>query len=135
MRPTTVGNTGTPTTAKTKEKMRAARTKFIPGPAKTISTRAHRGLRAKDLAGSSAEDAVGWISSSPWASSPIIFTYPPSGTMETQYSVSPRRYDQIRGPKPSENRSTPTPTALATRKCPSSWMKISAPRATRALAT
>jgi hypothetical protein len=52
-----------------------------------------------------------------------------------QYSVSPRRNEKIRGPKPSEKRSTPTPIHFATRKWPSSWMKISAPRATIALTT
>jgi hypothetical protein len=130
-RPIVGSRTGTPTAANTAEKIIAAKTKFMPGPAKTISARAQRGFVEKDLAGSIGGAAVGgWI-----ASSPIIFTYPPSGTIETQYSVSPRRNEKIRGPKPSEKRSTPTPIPFATRKCPSSWMKISAPSATIALTT
>ncbi len=135
-RPIVGSKSGTPTAANTTEKITAARTRFIPGPAKTITARAQRGFVEKDLAGSIGGASVGgWIASSPVASSPIIFTYPPSGTIETQYSVSPRRNEKIRGPKPREKRSTPTPIPFATRKCPSSWMKISAPSATTALTT
>ena len=74
-RPTVVGYTGTPAAAKTREKITAARAKFIPGPAKTMRIRAQSGFRANDLAGSTPGASVpGWITSSPWASSPVIFT-------------------------------------------------------------
>jgi hypothetical protein len=67
--------TGTPTMANTAEKITAARTKFMPGPAKTISARAQSGFVENDLAGSMGGASVaGWIASSPVASSPIIFT-------------------------------------------------------------
>ena len=47
----------------------------MPGPAKTISARAQRGLAENDLAGSAGgASVVGWIASSPCASSPVIFT-------------------------------------------------------------
>jgi hypothetical protein len=67
-------------------------------------------------------------SSSPGPSSPrspAIFTYPPSGTQATWYSVSPRVKAKMLGPKPMENRVTFTSSALAARKCPSSCTKMS----------
>ena len=74
-RPIFGSSTATPTTANTTEKIIAARTKFMPGPAKTISARAQRGFVEKDFAGSTGGSAVeGWIASSPWASSPVILT-------------------------------------------------------------
>src|SRR5262249_54104068 len=50
-----------------------------------------------------------------------------------RYSVSPRVKLNRGGPKPIEKRRTFTPTALANRKCPSSWTKTRAPsRSTKA---
>jgi len=42
-----------------------------------------------------------------------------------QYSVSPPRSFRIFGPKPRLKVRTFTPKALANRKCPSSWTKMS----------
>src|SRR6187402_3552072 len=47
------------------------------------------------------------------------------------YSVSPRVKPTRRGPKPSENLSTLTPTRRAMTKWPSSWTKIRTPRTNR----
>src|SRR5688572_9119514 len=49
------------------------------------------------------------------------------GMSESAYSVSFPRQRASTGPKPIENRSTPTPTHRATRKWPSSWIRISTP--------
>src|SRR5438132_6398620 len=55
---------------------------------------------------------------------PAIRTYPPSGSAFTPYSVSPRRTDHTRGPKPTKNSSTLIPKSLAKPKCALSWMRI-----------
>jgi hypothetical protein len=47
------------------------------------------------------------------------------------YSVSPRRNDQRRGPKPTKNSSTLIPNHLATPKWAASWMTITTMRATK----
>src|SRR6266403_1818652 len=46
---------------------------------------------------------------------------------DKQYSVSLPRQRRSTGPKPMEKRSTPTPTQRATRKWPSSWMRMRMP--------
>src|SRR6185436_9354844 len=47
--------------------------------------------------------------------------------IDSRYSVSPFVHLISGGPNPSENLSTRTPRHLATRKCPSSWTKITSP--------
>ncbi|OLC39130.1 MAG: hypothetical protein AUH81_02420 [Candidatus Rokubacteria bacterium 13_1_40CM_4_69_5] len=47
-----------------------------------------------------------------------------------QYSVSFPRQRNNTGPKPIEKRSTPTPAQRATRKWPSSWMRMRTPMTT-----
>jgi len=47
-----------------------------------------------------------------------------------RYSVGPEVKDSSLGPKPRENTRTPIPKKRATRKCPSSWMKMSTPMTT-----
>src|SRR5688572_23835074 len=49
---------------------------------------------------------------------------------DRQYSVSFPRQRRSTGPNPIENRSTPTPTRRATRKWPSSWIRMSSPMTT-----
>src|ERR1041384_7422166 len=46
---------------------------------------------------------------------------------ERQYSVSLPRHRSSTGPKPIEKRSTPTPVHRATKKWPSSWIRINTP--------
>ncbi len=62
--------------------------------------------------------------------SPTSFTYPPRGTAERRYSVSPRRNPASLGPNPNENLVTPTPSFRATMKWPNSWTKMRTPRTT-----
>ena len=47
-------------------------------------------------------------------------TYPPAGMPFTPYSVSPRRTDQSRGPKPTKYSVTCMPAHFAVMKCPNS---------------
>src|SRR5262245_51756723 len=49
------------------------------------------------------------------------------GISESAYSVSLPRHRASTGPNPIENRSTPTPVHRATRKWPSSWIRIRIP--------
>src|SRR5713226_5264926 len=49
---------------------------------------------------------------------------------ERQYSVSFPRHRIRIGPKPIDNRSTPTPVQRATKKWPSSWTRIRMPMTT-----
>ena len=107
--------------------MRTASTKFIAGPAKTIRNRAASDLLLKALAGST---VAALPPSSGFSSSPIIFTYPPIGIRDRQYSVSLPRNRQSTGPKPTENRSTPTPQSRAMKKWPSSCTMMRMPRTT-----
>ena len=44
---------------------------------------------------------------------PTMRTYPPAGMAFTPYSVSPRRKDHTRGPKPRKNSVTFMPARLA----------------------
>ena len=53
--------------------------------------------------------------------SPANFTYPPSGSSDTRYSVSPALNPKSFGPNPIEKRMALTPSALPTIRCPSSW--------------
>ncbi len=46
---------------------------------------------------------------------PAIFTYPPSGSAFTPYSMPLRVNDQILGPNPTKYSSTLKPNARATR--------------------
>src|SRR3972149_1592479 len=105
-------------------KRNRARTRFITEPAATIRALRLRGLPENDLFSSSS-----FTSSSGF--SPTIFTYPPKGIREMQYSVSFLFTLMSLGPKPSENLSTPTLAHFATAKCPSSCMNISTPRTSR----
>jgi hypothetical protein len=106
---------------KTKKKAMIGKARLKAGPATTIAARFHQVCAWKLRPTSS-----GGTSSS--GSSPAIFTYPPSGSQATRYSVSPRVKPKIRGPKPMLNFSTFTLHALATRKCPSSCTVTSTPR-------
>ena len=47
-------------------------------------------------------------------------TYPPAGMALTPYSVSPRRTDHSRGPKPTKYSVTCMPARLAVMKWPNS---------------
>src|SRR5687768_561806 len=49
------------------------------------------------------------------------------GISDSAYSVSFPRQRASTGPNPIENRSTPTPTHRATRKWPSSWIRMRIP--------
>src|SRR5512143_3635192 len=101
--------------------MTAGNTRFAPGPATAMRKRFQGDCSRKPRprsAGASVSEG----------SSPAIFTYPPSGSAEIRYSVSPRCTPNRRGPKRIEKRSTFTRSAFATRKCPSSWTKMSPPR-------
>src|SRR6266542_4474487 len=51
---------------------------------------------------------------------PAMRTYPPAGMAFTPYSVSPRRNDHRRGPKPMKNSSILMPNSLAEKKWPAS---------------
>src|SRR5258706_1799868 len=65
----------------------------------------------------------------PWSSggscssglSPSNCRYPPSGSSETRYSVSPHWNPKSLGPNPIEKRTALTPSHLPTTRCPSSW--------------
>ena len=96
-------------------------------PAERIAMRAPTDLLGK------ARGSVDLVSS-PSTPSPSILTKPPSGMAASTYSVSPRRNPNRVGPKPIENFSTFTPFHLASRKWPSSWMKMTKPRPTATLA-
>src|SRR5581483_9105772 len=52
------------------------------------------------------------------------------GMADRQYSVSRPRHRSSTGPNPMEKRSTPTPASRATRKWPSSWMRMRTPMTT-----
>ena len=54
----------------------------------------------------------------------MMRTYPPAGMALTPYSVSPRRVDHSRGPKPRKNSVTFMPDHLAVMKCPNSCSMI-----------
>ena len=84
-RPITVGATGRPRIMNTSQKITTASTKFIAGPANTMRKRTASGFRLKARFGSSVPV---FPPSSGFSSSPIILTYPPSGTRDRQYSVS-----------------------------------------------
>ena len=60
---------------------------------------------------------------------PAILQKPPRGKALMPYSVSPRRKDQMVGPKPRKNRSTFIPNSLAVVKCPPSCRKMASIRA------
>jgi len=95
------------------------KSRFIAGPARTMTTRFQRACASK----------VRWRSSGRIGSlcllSSSIFTKPPKGKRPTQYSVSLPRMRRTFGPKPIEKVSTLTPKILAKAKCPDSWMKMS----------
>ena len=95
--------------------MKTGNTRLKTGPARIIRVRCQTGF-AEKVRGTSAGGIVSV------GSSPAIFTYPPSGNQETQYSVSLRRKLRkgIFGPKPKENFSTLTLKSLASRKWPNS---------------
>ena len=81
---------------------------FIVTPARMTTIRCHTGFRSKARAGSTGTVALPPSSSParPSSSRPAIFTYPPTGSHEMQYSVSPHRTLTTGRPKPSEKRST-----------------------------
>ena len=90
--------------------------KLASGPPKTIQNLAHLPLKVKLLSLSESG-----ISSIFIGSSPNIFTYPPNGISDQQYSVSPFLNFKSLGPNPKEKTSTRTPKSLAKKKWPSSW--------------
>src|SRR5947207_15805291 len=73
--------------------MRNANTAFMVTPARITIVRFHTGWRSNARAGSigMADFPPSTPPATPSSSSPAIFTYPPSGSHESQYSVSPRR--------------------------------------------
>ena len=77
-------------------------------PARITAIRAQSGFLSNARAGSIGTLALPPSSSPaiPSSSRPAIFTYPPSGIHEIQYSVSPRRQAMSGCPNPSEKRST-----------------------------
>src|SRR5512145_1411586 len=79
------------------------------GPAKTMAILARGDFWAKDLSASSSETTSS-------VDSPNIFTYPPSGTADMAYSVSPFFHFSRLLPNPREKVMTLTPSARATRK-------------------
>ena len=87
--------------------------KWVTGPAAITSARCQGGL-APYVRGSSSGE-ISWN-----GFIPAILTYPPSGSAFTPYSVSPRRNDQIRGPKPTKNSSTLIRKIFAIVKWPAS---------------
>ena len=60
---------------------------------------------------------------------PAILQKPPKGRALMPYSVSPRRNDQMVGPKPRKKRSTFIPKNFAVAKCPPSCRKMASMRA------
>ena len=122
MSPMRVVRDGTPP-RKTTQKTRMAKTRFPTGPAATIAIFTQTGFCWKERASCSGG------TSSP-SLSPTSFTYPPRGTAESRYSVSPRRKPASFGPNPNENLVTPTPSFRATMKWPNSWTKMRMPRTT-----
>ena len=110
-RPTVVtGSNCRPFLAARKVKTAHAKSAFIVTPARITTIRFHTGLASNIRPGGTS--AAGCPPSSgllPMSSSRLaIFTYPPSGSQEIEYSVSPRRKEShgIGGPRPSENRWT-----------------------------
>jgi len=104
----TIGSvaTGRPTSPSHRAKHKNASTKCVAGPATITRARCQTGLAPKVRGTSSS--GVSW-----YGFIPAIFTYPPAGMALIPYSVSPRRNDQMRGPKPTKNSSTLIPNHLA----------------------
>ena len=100
-----------------REKMIIPNAKFIAGPAMATNIRCSTG----------AEENSPGVPVCSSGFSPDIFTNPPNGNSEMQYSVSSFVKPASLGPNPIENFSTRMPHRFAARKCPSSWIKIRNP--------
>src|SRR3989475_9546091 len=81
-----------------------ASTTLIVTPARTTIMRFQTGWRSNARAGSTGTSDLppSRFPETPSSSTPAIFTYPPSGSHEIQYSVSPRRQLKMGRPKRSE---------------------------------
>ena len=104
---------GRPVVNAAKKKITAASAKWVADPATSTTVRCHRGNRQK----------ARWLSAAGTSSSgviPMILTKPPAGKALTPYSVSPRRNDQIVGPKPAKYCVAFMPKRLAVSRCPAS---------------
>ena len=93
--------------------------KFIKGPAKSIICFLYIGKLSKLLSGS-----IVSLSAISLMCSPCIFTYPPKGSNDREYSVSPILNLNNFGPNPIEKFSTFTFAHFAANRWPSSCTNI-----------